>query len=45
MILDLWKERLSDFTSIAKKAISLSDFVKVSDEEVEIITQALKIMS
>ncbi len=38
MILDLWKERLSNFISIAKKAISLSDFVKVSDEEVEIIT-------
>ncbi|WP_195782287.1 carbohydrate kinase family protein [Priestia megaterium] len=35
---DLWKERLIDFISIAKKAISLSDFVKVSDEELEIIT-------
>jgi fructokinase len=35
---DLWKERLVDFISIAKKAISLSDFVKVSEEELEIIT-------
>ncbi|RDZ11057.1 carbohydrate kinase [Priestia megaterium] len=35
---DLWKERLIDFISTAKKAISLSDFVKVSDEELEIIT-------
>jgi fructokinase len=35
---DLWKERLVDFISIAKKAISLSDFVKVSEEVLEIIT-------
>ncbi|MEI4526168.1 carbohydrate kinase [Priestia megaterium] len=35
---DLWKGRLIDFISIAKKAIALSDFVKVSDEELEIIT-------
>jgi fructokinase len=35
---DLWKERLVDFISMAKKAISLSDFVKVSEEELEIIT-------
>lgn len=35
---DLWKGRLIDFISIAKKAIALSDFVKVSEEELEIIT-------
>jgi fructokinase len=35
---DLWRERLVDFISMAKKAISLSDFVKVSEEELEIIT-------
>lgn len=35
---DLWKGRVHEFVTIAKKAISLSDFVKVSDEELEIIT-------
>jgi fructokinase len=35
---DLWKGRVDEFVTIAKQAISLSDFVKVSDEELEIIT-------
>lgn len=34
---DLWKGRLIDFILIVKKVIVLSDFVKVSDEELEII--------
>ncbi|MBL4963940.1 carbohydrate kinase family protein [Bacillus halotolerans] len=37
---DLWKGRVSEFVSAAKRAIALSDFVKVSDEELEIITGA-----
>ncbi|WP_257208899.1 carbohydrate kinase [Bacillus sp. AFS031507] len=36
---DLWKGRVDEFVTIAKKAIALSDFVKVSDEELEIITE------
>lgn len=36
---DLWKGRVDEFVKIAKKAIALSDFVKVSDEELEIITE------
>ncbi|WP_406589702.1 carbohydrate kinase family protein [Bacillus atrophaeus] len=35
---DLWKGRVHEFVSIAKRAIDLSDFVKVSDEELEIIS-------
>lgn len=35
---DLWKGRVHEFVTIAKRAIALSDFVKVSDEELEIIT-------
>ncbi|WP_061573212.1 carbohydrate kinase family protein [Bacillus atrophaeus] len=35
---DLWKGRVHEFVSIAKRAIGLSDFVKVSDEELEIIS-------
>ncbi|WHY00106.1 carbohydrate kinase [Neobacillus sp. DY30] len=35
---DLWKERESDFIQLAKKGIALADFVKVSDEELHIIT-------
>lgn len=30
--------RVSEFVSVAKKAIAVSDFVKVSDEELEIIS-------
>jgi fructokinase len=35
---DLWEGRSHVFVTFAKKAIALSDFVKVSDEELEIIT-------
>ncbi|PWI59427.1 carbohydrate kinase [Bacillus subtilis] len=35
---DLWRGRVSEFVSVAKKAIAVSDFVKVSDEELEIIS-------
>ena len=35
---DLWKGRQNEFIALSQKAISLSDFVKVSDEELEIIT-------
>ncbi|WXB89073.1 carbohydrate kinase [Metabacillus sp. FJAT-53654] len=35
---DLWAGRSHVFVTFAKKAIALSDFVKVSDEELEIIT-------
>jgi fructokinase len=35
---DLWKGRVDEFITIAKKAIAFSDFVKVSDEELAIIT-------
>ncbi|WP_424161552.1 carbohydrate kinase family protein [Bacillus amyloliquefaciens] len=37
---DLWKGRVSEFISTAEKAIAVSDFVKVSDEELEIISGA-----
>ncbi len=35
---DLWRGRVNEFVSYTKKAIALSDFVKVSDEELELIT-------
>lgn len=35
---DLWKGRVLEFVSIVKKVIVVSDFVKVSDEEFEIIS-------
>ena len=35
---DLWRNREDDFIQLAKKGISLADFVKVSDEELQIIT-------
>jgi fructokinase len=35
---NLWEGRVHEFVKLAKKAIALSDFVKVSDEELEIIT-------
>lgn len=37
---DLWKGRMSEFVSVAKRAIAVSDVVKVSDEELEIISGA-----
>lgn len=35
---DLWKNREHDFIQLAKQGIALADFVKVSDEELHIIT-------
>lgn len=35
---DLWKNRELDFIKLAKKGIALADFVKVSDEELHVIT-------
>ncbi|WP_412998474.1 carbohydrate kinase family protein [Neobacillus sp. 3P2-tot-E-2] len=35
---DLWKNRISEFIHLAKKGSSLADFVKVSDEELKLIT-------
>jgi fructokinase len=35
---DLWKGRQHEFIDFSKKAIALSDLVKVSDEELEMIT-------
>lgn len=35
---DLWKDSEIDFIQLAKKGIALADFVKVSDEELHIIT-------
>ncbi|MCM3540943.1 carbohydrate kinase family protein [Priestia endophytica] len=34
---DLWKGRIDDFVDLAKAAISSSDFVKVSEEELHLI--------
>ena len=36
--IDLWKNRVPDFIELAKKGIAIADFVKVSDEELQIIT-------
>ncbi|SDM89617.1 carbohydrate kinase [Bacillus sp. OK048] len=36
--IDLWKNRVPDFIKLAKKGIAIADFVKVSDEELQIIT-------
>ncbi|WP_223702537.1 carbohydrate kinase family protein [Sutcliffiella deserti] len=36
--LDLWKGRESQFVYLVKQGIALADFVKVSDEELKIIT-------
>ncbi|WP_442599803.1 carbohydrate kinase family protein [Neobacillus sp. D3-1R] len=36
---DLWKGRIGDFINLSIKGISLADFVKVSDEELKIITK------
>jgi fructokinase len=35
---DLWKERIPTFVELAKQGMALADFVKVSDEELTIIT-------
>jgi fructokinase len=35
---DLWKGRIPTFIDLVKKGIALADFVKVSDEELKIIT-------
>ncbi|KZL91562.1 carbohydrate kinase family protein [Clostridium magnum] len=35
---DLWKNRLEEFVSISKKCLKYADFVKVSDEEIKIIS-------
>jgi fructokinase len=35
---DLWKNRLPEFIDLAKRGIALADFVKVSDEELKLIT-------
>lgn len=37
---DLWKGRLEEFIILSKRAISNSDFVKVSEEELALITQS-----
>ncbi|MGE8022236.1 carbohydrate kinase family protein [Peribacillus frigoritolerans] len=35
---DLWKNRVAEFISLARKGISMADFVKVSEVELELIT-------
>jgi fructokinase len=35
---DLWKNRLPEFITLAKQGIALADFVKVSDEELKLIS-------
>nr|WP_179595449.1 carbohydrate kinase [Neobacillus niacini] len=35
---DLWRNRIPEFIALAKEGISLADFVKVSDEELKLIT-------
>lgn len=35
---DLWKDRKADFVELSKKGIAIADFVKVSDEELMIIS-------
>lgn len=37
--MDLWKERTEDFVDLAKQGIVLADFIKVSDDELKIITR------
>ncbi|MEH7114009.1 carbohydrate kinase [Neobacillus niacini] len=36
---DLWKNKQTEFIELAKKGIALADFVKVSEEELHIITR------
>lgn len=40
---DLWKNRLDEFITVSKSCIKYADFVKVSDEEIQIITGKKKI--
>jgi fructokinase len=40
---DLWKNRLPEFIDLAKRGIALADFVKVSDEELKLITGTNKL--
>ena len=35
---DLWKDRVDEFRSISRNCIKYADFVKVSDEEIQIIS-------
>ncbi len=35
---DLWKGRVDSFVHLAKKGVAIADFVKVSDDELKIIT-------
>jgi fructokinase len=35
---DLWKNRIPEFIDLSKEGIALADFVKVSDEELQLIT-------
>lgn len=35
---DLWKNRLEEFIAVSKKCLAYADFVKVSDEEIRIIS-------
>ncbi|SHJ68987.1 carbohydrate kinase family protein [Tepidibacter formicigenes] len=36
---DLWKNRLNEFIDISRKCIKYADFIKVSDEEIKIISK------
>lgn len=40
---DLWKNRIDEFITVSKSCIKYADFVKVSDEEIEIITGKKKL--
>lgn len=35
---NLWKDRMNDFIQLSKKSMTFADFVKVSEEEMELIT-------
>ena len=35
---DLWKDRVDEFIEVAKECIKIADFVKVSDEELKLIS-------
>lgn len=43
--LDLWKGKEADFIKMAKQGIALADFVKLSEEELEIITGTDNLMN
>ena len=42
---DLWKERTQQFIELTKEAIALADFVKLSEEEIKIITKKHDLIS